>query len=404
MLRPELEKWVLQCGVQERWCRNAAPVVRLDTGESLPWTLPMSRSELDTAVHVLTSAAFCLTSALSGMRASELMELSAGCRRKEQRPGAGPRFRLVTRRIKGEAFGGSEDAWVVITDVYQAIGMAEALTAAAPGVRLFSKESNNSNSRLSGLRDWINSEHGQRLGLHPIPEGPVNPRAMRRTLALTIAQRPHGLMAAKVQLKHISIATTEGYAAKPGGHQAAFIAEVTAEEEAEHLRLTLAAYEDYKHGTLPAGRGARELLESFNAVDEILTRHDPGPATVIDDRRVERILKAKAGTLHVGVGNYCWFADPSKALCLKLAGTPEAEEPLIGMCDSARCPQATHHPQHRRVWAEHAENTKTVFLGNPKLSKPERTRAQTTFDRATRILTEIDSVAGAGKDETTNGQ
>jgi hypothetical protein len=305
------------------------------------------------------------------MRASELVDLAAGCRTQEERPG-GPRFRLITRRIKGEVFGGAEDAWVVIADVDRAIGMAEALTGVAPGDRLFAKQSNNSNSRFTALRDWINGEHGRHLGLDPLPAGPVNPRALRRTLALMIAQRPHGLMAAKVHLKHLSVATTEGYAARPGGQQAAFLAEITATEEAEHLRLTVAAYQDYQRGVLPAGRGARDLVAAFQAVDEILTRHDPGPVTVLDDRRVERILKANPNSLHVGVGNYCWFSDPSKALCLKLAGTLEASEPLIGMCDSAWCvaPQATYHAGHRKVWAEHAENTKTVFLGDPRLSNP----------------------------------
>lgn len=168
----------------------------------------------------------------------------------------------------------------------------------------------------------MNGECGQRLGLEPIPDGPVNPRALRRTLAMAIAQRPHGLMAVKLHLKHVSVATAEGYAARPGGHQAAFAAEVAAEEEAEHLRLTVAAYEDYQRGILPSGQGARDLIGAFKAVDQALERHDAGPVTVIDDRRVERVLKAKAKTLHVGVGNYCWFSDPSKALCLKLAGTP----------------------------------------------------------------------------------
>jgi hypothetical protein len=58
-------------------------------------------------------------------------------------------------------------------------------------------------------------------------------------------------MAAKVALKHVSVATTEGYAARPGGHQAAFLAEVGAAEDAEHLRLTVAAYEDYGAASCP---------------------------------------------------------------------------------------------------------------------------------------------------------
>ena len=166
------------------------------------------------------------------------------------------------------------------------------------------------------------------------------------------------------------------------------------------MRLTVAADEDYRRGILPSGKGARDLGASCQAADRALARQEPGPVTVIDDRRVEHLLKAKAKSLHVGVANYCWFADPSKALCLKMAGTPDASEPLIGMCDSARCPQATHHPQHRQVWADHAQNTKAVFLGNPRLSRPERARAEVAFDRAMRIVGEIDGTATRVAEET----
>jgi hypothetical protein len=399
-LRPELEQWVRECGVEEPWCRNASLVPRHDTGAMVAWAPPMNRMELTSAIYAVTSACFYLTSALSGMRASELAELTAGCRQQEERTGGVMRFHLTTRRIKGEAFGGSEDSWVVIEDVARAIGMAESLNGAGAGELLFSKASNNANRRYASLRCWINGLYGQRLGLEPIPDGPMNPRALRRTLALTIAQRPHGLMAAKVHLKHVSVATTEGYAARPGGHQAAFMAEITAQEEAEHMRLTVAAYEDYKRGILPSGKGARDLVASFRAADQALAGQDPGPGTVIDDRRVEHLLKARAESLYVGVANYCWFTDPGKALCLKMAGTPDASEPLIGMCDSARCPQATHHPQHRQVWADHAQHTQAVFLGNPRLSRPERARAEVAFDRAMRIVGEIDATATPAAKET----
>lgn len=49
-------------------------------------------------------------------------------------------------------------------------------------------------------------------------------------------------------------------------------------------------------------------------------------------------------------------------------------------------------------WADHAENTQAVFLGNLRLSKPERARAQAAFDRATRIVAEIDT-AGHTEEE-----
>ena len=68
------------------------------------------------------------------------------------------------------------------------------------------------------------------------------------------------------------------------------------------------------------------------------------------------------------------------------------------MCDSARCPQATHHPCHRPVWAEHAEQTKT-FLGQlGPTRKTERARLQADYDRAAaRPGRRIDDAAAAGE-------
>ena len=80
-------------------------------------------------------------------------------------------------------------------------------------------------------------------------------------------------MAANVALRHLSVATADGCTARPGGHQAAFAAEVAAEEEAEHPRLTVAAYEAYQRGILPAGKGARDLVTAFRSVDRLLDRH-----------------------------------------------------------------------------------------------------------------------------------
>ena len=60
------------------------------------------------------------------------------------------------------------------------------------------------------------------------------------------------------------------------------------------------------------------------------------------------------------------------------------------MCDSARCPQATHHPRHRDVWASHAAATKT-FLGTLGATRTtERARLSADYDRAERVLKAID--------------
>jgi hypothetical protein len=82
------------------------------------------------------------------------------------------------------------------------------------------------------------------------------------------------------------------------------------------------------------------------------------------------------------------------------AGTQTADRPLIGMCDSARCPQATHHPCHRPVW-EQAVQTTTVFLGNlGRGQTAERIRLHGQLDRAQRVLVDIDAASTPVKAST----
>lgn len=201
-------------------------------------------------------------------------------------------------------------------------------------------------------------------------------------------------MAAKVQLKHLSVVTTEGYAARPGGAQAKFLAEVNAEENERNKDLVLTEFRRYQQGHLPAGPGARDLIDFFASVDGQLARTGAEDSVVVDnDQQVRDLLASRAEVLHLGVANYCWFTDPSKALCLKLAGTPEATKPLVGMCDSSRCPQATHHPCHRPVWATSTQ-TKQAFIGSiARRQKSEKARLQTDLDRDLAVLAAIDATA-----------
>jgi hypothetical protein len=229
-------------------------------------------------------------------------------------------------------------------------------------------------ARLENLRNWLErTGNRERWGLPAIPDGPVNARILRRTLAQAIAERPGGLLAAKVALKHISVATTEGYAARPGGSQRLFLAEVEEAAAEYHVRLTVEAFHDFQEDRLPAGPGARSLIEAFALVDaELKEAARTDPKVLTDDTHLESLLRKQAQTLHVGAANYCWFRDPAKALCLRLAGTPNASKPLVGMCDSARCPQATH-PCHRPVWTGQAAGI-TVFLESPRVPVGERKR------------------------------
>ncbi|MFE9968427.1 hypothetical protein [Streptomyces sp. NPDC005525] len=142
----------------------------------------------------------------------------------------------------------------------------------------------------------------------------------------------------------------------------------------------------------PPGPGGRDLFRFFETVESQLA----GPAATApnikpSDQEVITLLAKRAGTLHLGLANYCWFIDPAKALCLKLAGNPDRKTPLAGMCDSARCPQATHHAGHRGVWASAAGNYR-VFIGKiGRGQKGERARLASEIERAERVVAEIDA-------------
>lgn len=395
-LRPDLEDAVARVGLAPPWVRGAELITRADGNGQVPWSLPLSWLQVRHLTDFAQTACALVIAAVSGMRASELMELRIGCRRPPEQvlPGQN-RYRLTSTITKGRPPGGDPQEWIVVQEAYRAAELAERLLAdAPPGSPLFSR--NTFSQRYASFRAWANGSEGRRLGLAAIPQEPVNLRMLRRTLSRELAYRPNGLLAAKIQLKHISAVTSEGYAARPGGAQGKLLAEIGEQEQQRNLELVLAEYRNYQQGIMPSGPGANDLMAYFTNVDHHLaqTAQSP-PKTAASDQELRGLLAKRAGALHLGVANYCWFTDPSRALCLKLAQTPNATTPMIGMCDSARCPQATHHPCHRPIWADTATNTKTFLANLPRGQKAEKTRLTTELERAERVIAQIDTASPA---------
>ena len=396
-LRARIEATLNLVGAQKPFGRNAAPIDRAEGGGTIAWTLPLDRIEAVGLIGIVRTACIIVIAAVSGMRSSELMELEVGCCRPVEQLGAGQvRYRLASRLVKGQPLGGVADQWVVIEPVYRAAQLLEGLhataTAGAPLLGRFAFD-----VRYRWFRRWVNGPAGQRLGLAPIPDDNVTLRRLRRTLALELAYRPGGALATKIHLKHVSVATTEGYASRPGGAQAQLLAEVNNHEAERNLELLWAEFASYQQGVMPAGPGARELIELFAHIDARLDPADAGaPKVQRSDREVLNLLTKRAGTLHLAATNYCWFIDPSRSLCLKLAGTPPADTPLAGLCDSARCPQATHHRCHRPVWAEHAAKTEALLAELGPTRTSEKARLQAELDRTARVLADIDAATEEG--------
>jgi hypothetical protein len=184
--------------------------------------------------------------------------------------------------------------------------------------------------------------------------------------------------------------------ARPGGSQARFLGEIGKEEQHHNLAIVQAEYDSYRNGIMPSGPGARDLTRFFaTAAGTAGTGHQP-PTVIPGDQQVRAMLAKRARTLHLGPANYCWFTDPAKALCLRQAGTPTADQPLLAMCDSARCPQATHHPCHREIWAEAVTRHEEFIATLPRSQKTEKARLEAELARARRVLAGIDAAAQAG--------
>jgi hypothetical protein len=103
---------------------------RLAGGQSGPGADPVGRRadvEADAPGRVAAAATITVIAAISGMRASELMELQVGCRRLEEFSPGLVRHKIASKVVKGQPLGGTQDEWVVIQPVYQAAGLAEQL-------------------------------------------------------------------------------------------------------------------------------------------------------------------------------------------------------------------------------------------------------------------------------------
>ena len=122
-LRDPIEETLSAVGVQEISARDGTLVDRADGQGQVPWSPPLHQPQAVALAGVVRIAAATVIAAVSGMRASELMELQAGCRQSagELLPGM-TRYRLAGKLIKGQPLGGTRDEWVVIEPVYQAAG------------------------------------------------------------------------------------------------------------------------------------------------------------------------------------------------------------------------------------------------------------------------------------------
>ena len=357
-----------------------------DPGNLRPWHDDFSPWDVDNLLHLILTASYIVVAALSGMRFSEMAEMRKGCVRPEELDNGKVRHRVHSQLIKGRDFGGEPERWTVVEEVAQAFGVAE---------RLFSDElpfaRRSFTGRFPKFVRWVNGP-GSRAFLAPIPEHqPLSTRQFRRTLARLVGFRPHGVLAGKIHLKHVSVATSEGYYGRPGSSAAAFLAEVERERATARVEATTELYAGWVAGEQATGPGKSELQSLFAAVHAEMASFE---GTVVEsEQRVVELLRRRAATLHVGPLNHCWFVDPARARCLAQAGRAGESAPLIGMCEPTRCANATIHPVHVPVWID-TERRVDRLLASSRVPAQEKERLVAERNRVHAV------VAAAGKAAT----
>jgi hypothetical protein len=199
-VRAAVEEAVATVDAEQPWGRNAAHVDRADGGGQVSWTLPLAGRAVRDLAGFTKTACVLVVAAVSGMRASEIMELHRGCATRTEDAGGVVRYRLTSRIAKGQPLGGTVDEWVVTEAVYRAVSVAaDLLDGDDPDAVLFGRFG--FDTMLDSFRRWVNGPEGRRLGLMAISDGPVSLRMLRRTLAIELAYRPGGLLAAKIHLR-----------------------------------------------------------------------------------------------------------------------------------------------------------------------------------------------------------
>lgn len=125
VIRDLAEEAVAEVGTLPRWVRTAPKVPTADGTQSVPWSQPMTSRQVARLAAAVGDACLVLTAAVSGMRSSELMELTTAAAQppREITPGMF-RFTLSGKRIKNEQWGGVQDEWVVIEPAYRAVELA----------------------------------------------------------------------------------------------------------------------------------------------------------------------------------------------------------------------------------------------------------------------------------------
>lgn len=363
-----------------------------------PWRPRFDAKSLALEERMLQSAAYILCAYLTGMRDCEVQAMQRGCLSVSRSDdGMIMRHRVRSVAYKGNSSEGEQTEWVTIEPVAKAIQVLEKLSLRAASARGLTTLWPVLNTK-SGGKEHLSSEVVRQLNLYRdhlndlfgtadapvIPNGPgdkpwrITTRQFRRTIAWHIANRPFGTIAGKIQYKHASVATFEGYA---GNSASGFRAEVENQRALGQLDDLLIYFDERQTGSALSGPAGPRISK---ALDTAAAELDPLPAMIADRSRLRTMLASLARTLYVGGLADCFF-DPGTALCLKQVAHTDNKIPLTVLCQPTQCPNACISARHRPAW-EKAEADALLLLKEKRLSKVQRVALRQDLHRFQTVL------------------
>lgn len=371
---------------------------------SLPWSGELGRDQVDAHRRAVSTACLVTVAYLTGMRPDEVLGLRRGCCTPTARPpgGSATGYEIRGRTYKAAVAGGRsipegvdrEHPWVAIKPVADAIAVIEALHT---GDLLFSDTlfkarsagaildpggppSRRVHEAIKHLTGWCN-QRATELGrphdrIPEDPDGPVNLRRLRRTLAWFIYRRPGGRVALGVQYGHLHAATTDGY----GGRVSSGLRGVFPMEEAlavsDTLHRAAEHLEEHPHVSGPAAARYRAAVDEY---------HDRFQGLALTTRQAAALMANPGLRVYDAPGQAlaCCF-DPRRALCRKDTTARAATTPDLTACDH-RCANIARTAEHiTAIRAEMAALQEE--LDSPTTPEPMRHRVRAQIERREAIV------------------
>lgn len=342
-----------------------------------PW---VGLDSLYRELQQLRTAAMLVVLAFSGVRASELLSIEAGCCVEEKLDDGRTRYYLNTLIHKHRP-GGSRDTWVVVEEVACAMRVLERLTARARrstgDTRLFVSDGSQAffsiqrqfacesmseftyaalRMQMSAFQAHCHNKLGRQIPEWPDEDGVtipwrLNTRQFRRTLARFIAREPFGVIAGMLQYKHVETAIFEGYA----GSEPDWNKMLSDEKVLASIDLLDEVAMDLSNGEVSGELGQR-LKKDFEL--EFKGRAEDFPPS-----QIAKWLANTGKPLFVGKFNFCFF-DSTKALCTER----NAANPVMNHCQPGVCGNACVTRRHLPNWEAQLKQAQE-FAAHPKASR-----------------------------------